>query len=250
MDQPKEWIVIADSHLGAGPGDLEPILALILKTPAKERGLIFFGDLFHIWAGPRKFHTLEVSTLMAALTEFQGRGGQVRLVMGNRDALLEETQLGGPGFEGLPFDRIAQENDQIETPSGSILLAHGDLVNQLDQRYLRWRAVYRSAWFRWAFTLLPKKKAQKIMVGLEAKLKGTNLHFKLEFPWPQWEHWLETQVRFWAPRLILVGHFHPEQLIETKLGTTTALVIPDWLNSRCYLWVKEDLSYEVCHFTP
>ncbi|MDT8447673.1 MAG: hypothetical protein RRB13_12340 [bacterium] len=239
-----EWIAIADPHLGARPGDLAAVTQLILSLDPARQELIFLGDLFHIWAGPERFHTDEVKALMATLWAFRERGGSSRLVVGNRDAFFKEVQVGEPPYQGLPFARIAQDFDRIETPQGLLLCTHGDLVNQEDRAYLRWRKVIRSRVFRWAFELMPKAWAKKLMFGLEAKLRESNLNYKMSFPTEQWENWTRQLAAQERPKLVLVGHFHPSEPIDQSIESGHAVVVPGWLEGCRYLKIHADLSYE------
>lgn len=239
-----EWIAIADPHLGAQPDDLHSMTGLIKQLDPLRQGLLFLGDLFHVWAGPEKFHTDDVKRLMASLWAFRQRGGRARLVVGNRDAFFAEVHPGEQPYQGLPFERIALDFDRIQTSGGLLLASHGDLVNSEDKAYLRWRKWMRSSAFRLAFELMPSTWAQKLMFKLEAQLRETNLDYKISFPEAQWTAWCEQLRRSEQPQLILVGHFHPSDAIITPFEEGTALVAPGWLSGRKYLVIKDDLSFE------
>ncbi len=246
----REWIVIADAHLGAKPRGLERLLGLVESLDPKTQGLWFLGDLFHIWAGPKKFRTPPVDRLVAALWAFREAGGVSRLVVGNRDAFFKEIGPADPPYQGLPFAVIALDFDTLETAAGLVLAHHGDLVNQTDQAYLRWRGWMRGRWLRLPFALMPKPLAQSIMFRLEAKLQQTNLGFKMSFPQAQWQRFVENIAQTTSPKLLLVGHFHPPQPIETQVGQTLGLVVPGWLETCTYLKVKTDLTYETLVAAP
>jgi len=238
----KEWIVVADPHLNGEGGDVEAMIELIEHLDPINQSLLFLGDLFHIWAGPKKFHTPPVEALLAALWGFKEKGGVSHLVGGNRDAFL--SPQGGRASKHLPFEVIALDFDSIDTPEGLILAHHGDLVNQEDEAYLKWRKVMSSWWFRGCFELMPGLVAKKIMFRLEEKLKGTNRSFKVQFPQEQWEQFVQEVAQAQAPRLLLVGHFHPRDVIETTVGSTQALVVPGWLETHQFVIIHRDLSYE------
>jgi len=238
----KEWIVIADPHLSGEGGDVEAMVDLISQVQPAKQSILFLGDLFHIWAGPQKFHTPPVQRLLVALWTFKEKGGTSHLVVGNRDAFF--SPQGSRASVHLPFDVISPEFDQIDSPAGMILAHHGDLVNQLDEKYLAWRKVMNRWWFRGLFQLMPSLVAQKVMFKVEAKLKGTNRAFKIQFPEEQWRSYVLEIATTMSPALLLVGHFHPEQVIETKAGNTLALVIPGWLENHRFVKISPDLSYE------
>lgn len=84
----KTILTLADSHLGTRAGDLETMATFIQSVDVDAEEILFLGDLFHIWAGPPKYHTDDVRSLLDVLLAFQQRGGRAHLVVGNRDIFL------------------------------------------------------------------------------------------------------------------------------------------------------------------
>ena len=243
------WLyVIAESHLGAREGDLEAMISFLSSLDPEQSEILFLGDLFHIWAGPAKFHTDSVRQLLGFLHDFRSRAGRVYLMTGNRDVFFPEV----PGRRkdwGLPFDRIATEALVLEKAGGKLMAVHGDTVNSRDINYLRWRNMVRSPLFRLPFRLMPARIARKIMFSLESKLKQTNLAFRKDFPEEEWLKFLEHIQLLSSPDLLLCGHFHPETLICNQVEQTTGLILPDWCDSRFYLLIDENLAFREKKFT-
>jgi len=244
----REIITIADPHLGSNQGDVDHFIKFLGSLPPRETRLLFLGDLFHIWAGPKKYHTDTVQDLMQALAQFRSKGGETYLVTGNRDVLFPGKPIDTQGSE-LPFDLIAPDYLELTTESGKLIAFHGDTVNTKDKQYLRWRKLIRHRLFQWIFlNLIPAKRVKRIMFSLEEKLKQTNPTFRKDFPEEEWQNFVQSVYQEHHPRLILAGHFHPSEPIISKHETVTALVVPDWCNNQKFLIIKDDLSFNHSKF--
>lgn len=239
--------VIADSHLGTKPGDEERMIRFIDSVDPSVYSILFLGDLFHIWAGPKRYHTPSVSRVLERISEFRRAGGSTYLVAGNRDVFFREEK----NFREknrLPFDRIELNFMELEFNGRKLLAFHGDTVNRLDRQYLCWRKLIRSAWFRFIFGLLPSPLVKKIMFSLEEKLKRTNPSFRKAFPEEEWLAFLESVAAEFDPAMVLAGHFHPEAPIVSQVRSLTGIVVPGWCESAKYLEITEDLSYKCMQF--
>lgn len=233
--------VIADSHLGAKEGDVDVLIQFLSSLMPSQSEVLFLGDLFHIWAGPEKFHTELVKKLLGFLANFRQQNGLVYLVTGNRDVFFPE--IPGKKATSLPFDRIATESFLLKKQYNQLLAIHGDTINSRDHKYLRWRALIRNPLFQLPFRLMPSSKVKKIMFSLEEKLKLTNMAFRRSFPQEEWLKFLKNINFILAPKLLIAGHFHPDALIEDRVEETTGLVIPDWCDHYFYLTIDESLNY-------
>lgn len=243
----KNLVVIADPHLGVIPGDVEEMGRFIETLDPAVSELVFLGDLFHIWAGPEKYHTPLVSRMLESLRGYRKVGGRVFLVVGNRDAFLS----GHPKnrrLQHLPFDAIFPDFGILKPGSREVMVVHGDTVNQHDVRYLRWRRTIRHPLFERFFDLLPASWVKRIMFRLEANLQQTNMEYRRQFPVVEWDCFVDRAAAEHGVDLLLCGHFHPKELIIKTSGNTTAIVVPDWIREGAYLRVDADLSYELCRF--
>jgi UDP-2,3-diacylglucosamine pyrophosphatase LpxH len=241
-------VVITDSHLGAKAGDVDLMIRFIATLEPAQTELLFLGDLFHIWAGPKKFRTELVDRLLEILREFRANGGKCYLVTGNRDVFFQE-QAKRQTNSDLPFDRIAVDGLQLERKGGTLFAVHGDTINSKDFRYLRWRKLIRHWVFRLPFRLIPAPIAKKIMFALEEKLKQTNLEFRREFPDEEWIRFLERTHLSRSPVLVIAGHFHPRQTVVGVYRSTTGLVLPDWCENLFYLEVADNLTYSANQYS-
>ncbi len=235
--------LLADGHLGAQAGDIDHFVHWLEGLDPMRTELILLGDFCHIWAGPKKYHTEGVTRLLEALTRFDQAGGRVDLVVGNRDIFFDFGQ--DYPHQGLPFQEISGDFLTRTIQGKRLLCAHGDLVNRQDEQYLRWRGWVRSKAFRWFFSLLPSFWVKGVMTRLEEKLQQTNQGHRLSFPLEEWQAFLEQARREPGFDLLCIGHFHPESLLETPVGSGMGLVLPDWQSSGQVLKIDEDLNYEL-----
>ncbi|MBU2514988.1 metallophosphoesterase [bacterium] len=239
----KKLIVIADSHLGTIKGDVDQMIGFISSLDPQKSELLFLGDLFHIWAGPFKYRTSVVNSLMEALFSFRESGGISYMVAGNRDAFLPEKQQNEQN-DLYPFSKIALEQLEIDLPGGKLIAVHGDTINSTDKQYLRWRALIRSKPFRWAFNLIPANRVKKILLILEENLKKTNTAFRKEFPEDEWQQFLESVYSSHSPDLLIAGHYHPASPIIDRYESMIGMIIPAWCGSFSYLEIDERLNIE------
>lgn len=244
----KNYFLIADSHLGGREGDLTAMIRWVETLDPETDEIICLGDFFHIWTGAQVYHSPEVTEMMAAFSSFREQGGVVRMVVGNRDIFFKRGK--NQPMSHLPFEEIALDFLEIRQGEKLFLFTHGDQVNSRDKKYLRWRRLVRSSLFRAFFALIPAGKVKRIMLDLEQKLKQTNKAFRLMFPEEEWERFIRQCRKKYDFDVLAVGHFHPENLIETPIDGRRALVVPDWLSHRKVIKLSSDGSYQLISTEP
>jgi UDP-2,3-diacylglucosamine hydrolase len=249
MKNKRILLVIADCHLGVSKNDVELLLRFLQTLNPLTQEILFLGDLFQVWAAPKKYHTAEVTLLLNGIRDFVQKGGRVHLNVGNRDIFFPELTETETAKE-LPFTTITNGFFQLDFGQKRLLAIHGDTINSRDFRYLVWRKFIRTKVFRGFLNLLPAKLVKKIMFDLERSLKDTNVNFRLEFPGKEWEIFLTRLAEEKKPDLFLAGHFHPSELITTTIKTTTGIVVPDWYQGCHYLSIDHNLNYQLAQFKP
>ena len=235
-----EWIVIADAHLGTQKNDVEQLVSFIQSLDPTYQKIIFLGDLFHIWAGPFKYHTPWVRCLLRELQRFDQSNGKTYFVVGNRDIFFSGAQ---PEAMGLPFTSIAGDFLHVQMAGKKVSLIHGDTVNSTDRRYLRWRKVVRHPLYKALFNLVPPSLFKKIMFGTERVLQRTNPKFRRFFPTQEWKRFLLQTANEYRSDLLIIGHFHPRKPIITKSEAITGIVVPDWHTEMRYLKIDQEGKY-------
>jgi UDP-2,3-diacylglucosamine hydrolase len=247
MTTDRRYIVIADAHLGIVEGDVGMMIDFIHTLDPQVDELLFLGDLFHIWAGPEKYHISPVSELLETLGQYQSKDGKTHLVVGNRDIFIPEVSEDST-WSQLPFNTISRDFAFFNPSEKRLAAIHGDTVNSQDRQYLRWRKLVRHPLFQRFFDLMPSTWVKRIMFRLEAGLKNTNQAFRIDFPVNEWAEFVKRVSDTLSPDLLIIGHFHPKKIITLEYGVTKALVIPDWHARQHYLEIESDLSYTLQQF--
>lgn len=151
----KLW-VISDLHL-KGPSDpwFEKLNQGIQTQLHPSDVLVFAGDLFDLYLGNKSFFYRRYESLFKTLEEALSKGLKIYWIEGNHDFLLEKR--------GIKNKILYCKKELIlEFNKKKFYLAHGDLVNSTDYKYLLLRALLRSFFTRLFITLMPGKWIQKI----------------------------------------------------------------------------------------
>lgn len=240
-------IVIADPHLESVADDVEGMIQFIRTLKPTEHVLIFLGDLFHVWTEFERYRTPRQKQLLDELNIFRERGGSVFLTVGNRDLFFADRSSASLE-NGLPFDAVSRNCLCFNSGRDIIMAHHGDTVNRHDHAYLLWRKIVRSSLLKSVFNLIPADKGKKLIYASEKKIKKTNKKFRICFPEEDWSLFVKAYHQKYAPRLLLVGHFHPERPIIAKHGSTTGIVVPLWHMTQAYCVIDSGLRYHMQHW--
>jgi len=223
--------VLADLHVGQGPGDIERFVASIAAVRRRGPGeVVFLGDLFRALVGFSRFWDGTVRRGLAELAALRSEGTRVVLVEGNRDFFLDAAELD-------PYRDAAGPVHSFVAGGRRFLLEHGDLINRSDRSYLFWRAVSKSAPARLWARLLPRRLAQRIVLGTESRLKETNFSYRRELPAADLT---AAALRHFAAGVdvVLWGHFHRPWVMAH--GEHEARVVPAWLETGTVVWIGDD----------
>jgi UDP-2,3-diacylglucosamine pyrophosphatase LpxH len=225
--------VLADLHVGQGRDDLEKFLTAMAEVRRHgPQEVVFLGDLFRALVGYSRFWDATVRRGLEELASLRRAGVRVVLVEGNRDFFLDAAELD-------PYRDAAGPVHSFVAGRRRFLLEHGDLINRSDRSYRFWRAVSKSGPARVWARLLPRRLAQRIVLGTESRLAQTNFTYRVELP----KEDLEAAARrhFAAGvDVVLWGHFHrPWSLVE---GGRQAHVVPGWMETGAVVWIGDDGS--------
>jgi UDP-2,3-diacylglucosamine hydrolase len=198
---PVKRLIIADSHVGQGKGDVDAMCAqLQLAVANGVKEVIYLGDAFQYLIGMSKFWTSGLREVMTTWREIRREGIRIAIVEGNRDFFLDESDLAGEiDWSGRSYE--------FSAAGTRYRLDHGDLVNPRDFQYRFWSRISKSAVARIWARLLPQAVAVTIVRRMEAHLAKTNQKFRYTKPTRDlrqaaekaWEEGID--VLFW-------GHFH------------------------------------------
>ncbi|HVN76638.1 MAG TPA: metallophosphoesterase [Thermoanaerobaculaceae bacterium] len=223
--------VLADLHVGQGPGDLERFVSSVSEV--RRRGadeVVFLGDLFRALVGFSRFWDETVRRGLEELAALRRGGARVVLVEGNRDFFLDAADLDPYRDAGGPVHSFVAGGKRF-------LLEHGDLINRADRSYRFWRAVSKSGPARLWARLLPRRLAQRIVLGTESRLKETNFSYRRDLPAADLA---AAARRHFAAGVdvVLWGHFHRSWVLTE--GGREARVVPAWLETGAVVWIADD----------
>ena len=238
-------LIIADQHLGSRKDDIEIFKTFLENCDPENDKLIFLGDFFQVWSGCPKHWSENINAIMHSLQHFVDNGGESSLLVGNRDLLMPEVKKGQNSK--LPFNEIIHDVLTFDWHGHKVLCHHGDLVNQQDKQYLRWRGFIRNCCIKSFLSILPAFIVRPLLLSGEAKMKTSNVRYKITFPKDEWIRFIDSKNNIGAD-YCFVGHFHPPEIIHDKSKTLNAYVVPDWMNDRSYLEIDKDMTIKHLHF--
>lgn len=219
---------VGDAHLVAADETTGLFAAFLEQAPERFERLVIVGDLFDLWLARPHLHEAHHARVLSAIAGARDRGLAVDYTVGNRDFGLEHLRP-------CPFDHVASEVLAGPEVDGhpAWLAEHGDLVNDDDRAYRRWRAFSRSPAVLGSFLRLPGTVGIPLAQWLERRMRTTNLAYKRRFPT---EHVVRHAARHFdrtGSRYLVLGHFHEERRVAVPGGEV--LVLPDWKRSRRHL---------------
>jgi UDP-2,3-diacylglucosamine hydrolase len=227
-----QWL-LADAHGGAHVDADAGLVALLEMACEQSVDLYILGDLFAVWLAPERFLTPFQQKIMTLLRAIKAREKEVVFVVGNRDYLVSEAQL------GRTFSRVIEDEALEQIGQQSSLLLHGDRINPDDRLYQFWFRLSRNRVSRRALQNMPASMAQSLSQGLEAKLAQTNKAYKSGKLPVEHLHALSRRAKTLGAARVILGHFHADTTIQAEDGVPV-VIAPAWLDQRKILIAKDD----------
>ena len=140
--------MVADSHLGDSPEEVNALIALLESAPAGLNNFVVLGDLFDAWIGPETVSCGPLANLPVAFAKLAEQGVNIFLVRGNRDVLLQKRD--GALFSATVVDQLVWGEGKNQ-----VLLSHGDEYCLRDKPYQRLRRFLRCRPVRGVLLALP-----------------------------------------------------------------------------------------------
>jgi UDP-2,3-diacylglucosamine hydrolase len=215
---------VGDSHLLARDEAITVAFVRFLEScPGRFERLVLVGDIFDLWLARPHLHEDHHQRVLAAVRETRARGLQVDYVVGNRDFGVET-------LPDSPFSSVATELLLGTGDQPTWLAEHGDLVNDDDAQYRRWRALARSPLVLGVFLSLPGVVGIPVSQWLERRMRTTNLAYKRQFPTAHALRHAAGRFAATGARHLVLGHFHQELRLEAPGGDV--IVLPDWKRAK------------------
>jgi UDP-2,3-diacylglucosamine hydrolase len=225
------WL-LADAHGGANQEADEQMIELLELALQKSVDLYILGDLFAVWIAPERFLTPYQKKVMSLLKGLKQAQREVVFVVGNRDYLVKEAQL------GETFTEVIEHEATVLLGKKRTLLLHGDRINPEDRLYELWYRLSRNPISMKLLQKMPSTLAQKFSQTLEQKLAQTNQAYKTGHLPTQHLEALSRRGAALGVEQVLLGHFHADTTIKAVDGVPVTIA-PAWLDQRKILTIDE-----------
>lgn len=198
----------------------------VSRLSAEDR-LIIGGDLHDFWFSSRQRKDADRCEGLAALIDFQNRGGQIVLIAGNHDAYMESfyRQRLNVQFHAEPFI--------VECSGFNIRLLHGHLIGPI----VTWKALVAGPLFHSAFAKLPDFVANR----LQSKRLDVNVdthEARCDEFFAAFRRYVQTHQSDAENEIFVFGHVH--ELLDEQVGTARLIVLGEWDEQINYLRIDAD----------
>lgn len=161
-------LFISDLHLSPErPAVTRAFLQFLQQQAGAVEALYILGDLFEAWIGDDDNSPLSLE-VQQALKQLSDAGVALYIQHGNRDFLLGKRFAANTGATLLADEHIVRHGDN------RVLVMHGDTLCTDDLDYQRFRRKARHPIYKWALSLLPLKRRQKIARDWRARSRAAN----------------------------------------------------------------------------
>ena len=190
--------------------------------------VFWLGDIFDFWLSGHDVFVKKYEALWAPLRTLKKRGARLVYFEGNHDLHLKPFFEKDLGFE-------VYTDCRYEVLGGRVVrLEHGDLINQEDLKYLRWRAFARHPFVEPLAHLLPGSFWKKVGESLSMKSRQKSRHYRHEN-----EETIRKMIHHHAHRayqerafdLIISGHMHVkvDETLEIEGKKVRNINLGSWL---------------------
>ncbi len=241
----KAWF-ISDVHLKT-PHDVQgEFLLVFLRSLAqgeKEVSHLFLlGDIFDFWAGDHLFYYRKFQNIVETLVQLKRQGVRVVYIEGNHDVHVRSFWQKW-GIECFVEDQYFQVGPWV------VRVSHGDLMNPMDTKYIKYRNFVRHPLMEKIVQLFPASLFHRI--GERASRfsrKKSKVQRQVN------EDFLRTAMRTYAYQsfseraydYFIAGHIHIQDEYHFSASSTSAISInlgcwfdgakAFWLDSQGHGW--------------
>jgi UDP-2,3-diacylglucosamine hydrolase len=214
------WL-LSDIHLKSNEErNSKILLRFLLSLKNNERPithLILLGDIFDLWIGG---HEVFVERWKAHLDIIkyliQQKKVEVIFVEGNHDVHI------APYWERQMGAHVFTEPTSIFVKPFKLHLEHGDLINQSDKKYLKYRALIRSAPLKFMGLNLPGIFWDRLGAYMSKKSGEHSREFRAE-QLEQMKQLIRNHARALSQKVdpadfIFTGHFHLKDEFEILIN--------------------------------
>ncbi len=227
---------ISDLHLEPSQTAITAGFHQFLKQPQPGDDLYILGDFFNYWIGD-DYSDPYVTDIKQAVKNTADRGIRCFFMHGNRDFLIGEQFCQEAGCT------LLDETEVITLNGEQVLLMHGDSLCTNDEKYMKFRAMSRSA--PWQQMILSQSIENRIAFAEKARLEseanykenGANETIMDVTP----EEVVKALEEHQCVKMIH-GHTHRPMIHDLTVNHQPAqrIVLGDWFKQGWYLKVDDD----------
>lgn len=162
--------IFSDLHLKHGPSEKRDFFVSTLKELHEDCDeLWLLGDIMDLFVGSFSFWRQEFDDVFSALKIWTNSKKKVIWIEGNHDFHIKNL-IESLGIEH--FDECCERSLKIQGQNSvkKVYLAHGDLVDDTDMAYLKWRQFIRHPTFKKFIENCPEFLASKALWPLARQL--------------------------------------------------------------------------------
>lgn len=228
-------LAISDLHLNpASPERSRSFLRFLDAAFENRDEVLIVGDLFDLWFGQKHLTFPYQLPIVAHMDNLVSRGLVIYYVEGNRDFAISS-------YRQRLFREVEAVSLSVRWGSRIVFAEHGDLINLEDRQYRLWRGISKSRFSLFMLRHLPPSVLLSLAVYLEARMKPTNLKYKIQYPEKYCKQFYEDRFQK-GMDIVIVGHFHEErEVISTRNGKSVLFYnLPGWESGFRYLVIPQD----------
>jgi UDP-2,3-diacylglucosamine hydrolase len=249
----KDWIFVSDAHFsGRDPEEMEAFLKFLDSEEKRIDHLVILGDLFEFFFGfksissaKESFAFTEYLPVLERLQILHRQGIQIKYFEGNHDFALHSFFSEQLGMEVEVYPDGCEERLEGKRT----FIAHGDLSNPRQWRYLVFRRILKN---RWTYHLmhftgprLSRRIAQKL-----SEMSYQKYHVdRAPYPPPAFKAFAHQKF-LEGFEIVILGHSHfPEQVEEWIEGRRCLYFnVGDWMTRRSFLRFTPPEYFELERF--
>lgn len=220
---------ISDLHLSpARESTTEAFYDFLDNTAKGAESLYILGDFFDIWLGDDD-DTPIYQDIIKKLKHYSETGPRLYFMRGNRDFLI------GGDFARRSGATLLKDPTIITYRQQSLLLMHGDSLCTLDEDYIAFRNMTRSA--KWKHEFLSKPLAQRIEYANQVRQQSKTMSsMKADDIMDVTPKEVEKLMSNYSTPLFIHGHTHRPDVHLLTINDKAAkrVVLGDWHDSGWY----------------
>jgi len=211
-----------------------------LESNPTQHQIFLVGDIFDFWVSNGEALQKAFAPIIDKLRSLREQGSKIFYFEGNHDFHIDvfwTKSMGIPVFENEAIFQVGSYKVRIE---------HGDLINQNDRAYLKYRKSMRRPLVEQALHLIPGRAAK--LIG--DKFSSLSRHKSMIYSQENKDQ-IVQMIRDYAKKihqksdfdLLITGHMHVEDdfVFNTNTGTARSINLGTWLDRPKVLKIDGDL---------